>query len=107
MNQVKDHVRQAHPTITHFLTYADNYAIGYFKKQVRFVPGFHSSSVHANDLNVLQGFSKEITFPRERWVGYIKDYDSANLMMVCILLHVLFFDKTDLRLHHSARWYRA
>jgi hypothetical protein len=29
-----------------------------------------------------QGFSKEITFPRERWVGYIKDYDSANLMMV-------------------------
>jgi hypothetical protein len=61
MNAVKDYVREAHPTITHFLTYADNYAIGYFKKQ---------------------GFSKEITFPRERWVGYIKDYDSANLMMV-------------------------
>jgi hypothetical protein len=34
MNQVKDYVRKAHPTITHFLTYADNYAIGYFKKQV-------------------------------------------------------------------------
>lgn len=34
-------------------------------------------------LSRLQGFSKEITFPRERWVGYIKDYDSANLMMVC------------------------
>jgi hypothetical protein len=61
MNAVKDYIRKAHPTIHHFLTYADNYAIGYFKKQ---------------------GFSKEITFPRERWVGYIKDYDSANLMQV-------------------------
>jgi hypothetical protein len=61
MNAVKDHVRKAHPTIQHFLTYADNFAIGYFKKQ---------------------GFTKEITYPRERWVGYIKDYDSANLMMV-------------------------
>ncbi len=61
MNAVKDHVRKAHPTIYHFLTYADNFAIGYFKKQ---------------------GFTKEITFPREKWVGYIKDYDSANLMMV-------------------------
>lgn len=61
MNAVKDYIRKSHPTIDHFLTYADNYAIGYFKKQ---------------------GFSKEITFPRERWVGYIKDYDSANLMMV-------------------------
>jgi histone acetyltransferase len=64
MNAVKDYVRKAHPTINHFLTYADNYAIGYFKKQ---------------------GFSKEITFPRERWVGYIKDYDSANLMMVSLI----------------------
>ena len=32
--------------ITHFLTYADNYAIGYFKKQ---------------------GFSKSLLLPRERW----------------------------------------
>lgn len=61
MNCVKDYVRERHPTINHFLTYADNYAIGYFKKQ---------------------GFTKEITFPRDKWVGYIKDYDSANLMMV-------------------------
>jgi len=34
------------PGITHFLTYADNYAIGYFKKQ---------------------GFSKSLLLPRERW----------------------------------------
>lgn len=35
MNHLKDHVRRAHPGVEHFLTYADNYAIGYFKKQVR------------------------------------------------------------------------
>lgn len=34
MNHLKDHVRAAHPGIEHFLTYADNYAVGYFKKQV-------------------------------------------------------------------------
>jgi hypothetical protein len=34
MNHLKDHIREAFPTITHFLTYADNYAVGYFKKQV-------------------------------------------------------------------------
>ena len=35
MNHLKDHVKEDFPTINHFLTYADNYAIGYFKKQVR------------------------------------------------------------------------
>jgi histone acetyltransferase len=35
MNHLKDHIKEAFPTITTFLTYADNYAIGYFKKQVR------------------------------------------------------------------------
>lgn len=28
----------------------------------------------------LQGFTKEITMPREQWVGYIKDYDGGTLM---------------------------
>ena len=37
--------------IEYFVTYADNYAIGYFKKQ---------------------GFSKSISMPKERWFGYIK-----------------------------------
>lgn len=32
MNQLKETVKPM--GITHFLTYADNYAIGYFKKQV-------------------------------------------------------------------------
>ncbi len=33
MTHVKDYAREAHQA-HHFLTYADNYAIGYFKKQV-------------------------------------------------------------------------
>ena len=42
---------------------ADNYAIGYFRKQ---------------------GFSKSITIPTSRWLGYIKDYDGGTLME-CLL----------------------
>lgn len=34
MNHLKDYVK-ASTKCMHFLTYADNYAIGYFKKQVR------------------------------------------------------------------------
>ncbi|KAG9002515.1 histone acetyltransferase [Tulasnella sp. 427] len=68
MNHFKMHIRRAHPTIKHFLTYADNFAIGYFKKQ---------------------GFTKEITLPRPVWVGYIKDYEGGTLMQ-CTLV-----DKAD------------
>ena len=64
MNCLKDHVRAAHPTINYFLTYADNYAVGYFRKQ---------------------GFTKEITFDREQWVGYIKDYEGGTLMQCTML----------------------
>lgn len=45
--------------IEYFLTYADNFAIGYFQKQ---------------------GFSKHVAMPKERWVGFIKDYDGGTLM---------------------------
>ena len=65
----KNHISKAHPTINHFLTYADNYAVGYFKKQ---------------------GFSKEITYPRERWVGYIKDYEGGTIMQCCMLPKVKY-----------------
>ena len=34
MNHLKQHARDA-DGLTHFLTYADNNAVGYFKKQVR------------------------------------------------------------------------
>ncbi|KAL9035420.1 MAG: hypothetical protein Q9180_004871, partial [Flavoplaca navasiana] len=53
MSHLKDYVKATSP-IQHFLTYADNYAIGYFKKQ---------------------GFTKEITLEKPRWMGYIKDYE--------------------------------
>eukprot|EP00878_Enallax_costatus_P006283 GHUV01006587.1.p1 GENE.GHUV01006587.1~~GHUV01006587.1.p1 ORF type:complete len:451 (+),score=121.80 GHUV01006587.1:320-1672(+) len=62
MNHTKAFARDK-DNITHFLTYADNNAVGYFTKQ---------------------GFTREITLPRERWVGYIKDYDGGTLME-CIL----------------------
>jgi histone acetyltransferase len=57
MNQLKEHVKTE--GIRYFLTYADNYAIGYFKKQ---------------------GFSKTISQPKDRWSGFIKDYDGGTLM---------------------------
>jgi len=57
MNHLKDYVQRYH--IEYFLTYADNYAIGYFQKQ---------------------GFSKIVSMPKERWVGFIKDYDGGTLM---------------------------
>lgn len=57
MNHLKDyHVRN---NILHFLTYADEHAIGYFKKQ---------------------GFSEDIKLPRSVYQGYIKDYESATPM---------------------------
>eukprot|EP00804_Cyclotella_cryptica_P001084 CCRYP_008373-RB/>CCRYP_008373-RB protein AED:0.05 eAED:0.05 QI:61/1/1/1/0.5/0.33/3/1072/443 len=45
--------------IEYMITYADNYAIGYFKKQ---------------------GFTKAIQMPKARYQGLIKDYDGGTLM---------------------------
>ncbi|KAK3036879.1 hypothetical protein RJ639_031497 [Escallonia herrerae] len=58
MNHLKQHARDV-DGLTHFLTYADNNAVGYFNKQ---------------------GFTKEIFLEQERWHGYIKDYDGGILM---------------------------
>lgn len=44
MNHLKDHVKAATKCM-HFLTYADNYAIGYFKKQVRPIRPIQDSSL--------------------------------------------------------------
>ncbi|OBA21513.1 histone acetyltransferase GCN5, partial [Metschnikowia bicuspidata var. bicuspidata NRRL YB-4993] len=63
MNHLKDYVRATSP-VKYFLTYADNYAIGYFKKQ---------------------GFTKEVTLDKLVWVGYIKDYEGGTLMQ-CLML---------------------
>ncbi|KAL8148854.1 histone acetyltransferase GCN5-like isoform X2 [Apium graveolens] len=58
MNHLKQHARNV-DGLTHFLTYADNNAVGYFKKQ---------------------GFTKEIYLEQAQWHGYIKDYDGGILM---------------------------
>lgn len=73
MNHVKDHVKNVSP-IKHFLTYADNYAIGYFKKQ---------------------GFTKEISLPRSVWVGYIKDYEGGTLMQCTMIPRIRYLEVQD------------
>jgi histone acetyltransferase len=57
MNLVKQ--QGARTGIEYFITYADNYAVGYFKKQ---------------------GFTKSISMPKGRYQGHIKDYDGGTLM---------------------------
>jgi len=57
MNMLKDyHIKN---NILHFLTFADDFAIGYFEKQ---------------------GFSKDIKLPKSVHQGYIKYYVKATLM---------------------------
>lgn len=67
MDHFKAHIRRTYPDMMHFLTYADNFAVGYFKKQ---------------------GFSKEITLPRSVWAGYIKDYEGGTIMQCTMLRKV-------------------
>ena len=57
MNLIKQ--EGARTGIEYFITYADNYAIGYFKKQ---------------------GFTKNITMPKGRYQGLIKEYDGGTMM---------------------------
>lgn len=59
MNHMKEQAKKEGPLVQHFLTYADNYAVGYFQKQ---------------------GYTKDITLDRSIWAGYIKDYDGGTLM---------------------------
>lgn len=70
MNHLKDYVRNT-SKIEHFLTYADNYAIGYFKKQ---------------------GFTKTISLPKEQWMGYIKDYEGGTLMQCTMVPRIRYLD---------------
>eukprot|EP00741_Cyanophora_paradoxa_P022350 tig00021462_g21578.t1 len=69
MNHFKDYARRA--GITHALTYADNDAIGYFEKQ---------------------GFTKTITLEKDKWFGYIKDYDGGTLMECVIYKCIDYLD---------------
>ena len=60
MNSLKNFVIKE--SIRYFLTYADNFALGYFKKQ---------------------GFTTDVEpiLPESVWKGYIKDYDGGTLML--------------------------
>ncbi|KAI5962516.1 GCN5 [Candida pseudojiufengensis] len=81
MNHLKDYVRATSP-IKYFLTYADNYAIGYFKKQ---------------------GFTKEITLDKSVWMGYIKDYEGGTLMQCSMLPSILrYLDSAKILLLQKA-----
>lgn len=72
MNHLKDyHIRH---NIFHFLTYGDEFAIGYFKKQ---------------------GFSKDIKLPKSVYIGYIKDYEGATLMGCELNPHIVYTEFTS------------
>lgn len=58
MSEVKTYVL-TELKVEYMLTYADNTAIEFFKKQ---------------------GFQRDVTLPRSKWAGYIKDYTKATLM---------------------------
>ncbi|ORZ12078.1 hypothetical protein BCR41DRAFT_378159 [Lobosporangium transversale] len=70
MNHLKDYISE-NTDVRHFLTYADNYAIGYFKKQ---------------------GFTKEITLDRSIWMGYIKDYEGGTIMQCTMVPRVKYLE---------------
>ena len=70
MCHVKEYVKKTHG-VQNFLTYADNYAIGYFKKQ---------------------GFTTDITLDKALWVGYIKDYEGGTLMQCTMVPKVNYLD---------------
>lgn len=68
MNMLKRHV--VTEGIDYFITYADNYAIGYFKKQ---------------------GFTKTISMAKSRYHGLIKDYNSSTPMECYIHSSIDFY----------------
>lgn len=70
MAHLKDYVRATSP-VMHFLTYADNFATGYFQKQ---------------------GFTREVTLPKSTWMGYIKDYEGGTLMQCTMLPRIRYLE---------------
>ncbi|KAF5533733.1 histone acetyltransferase GCN5 [Fusarium phyllophilum] len=70
MAHLKDYVRATSP-VMHFLTYADNYATGYFQKQ---------------------GFTKDISLEKSIWMGYIKDYEGGTLMQCSMVPRIRYLE---------------
>lgn len=57
MNKYKEEMQKRE--IQYLMTYADNFALGYFRKQ---------------------GFTKDYKMSTERWKGFIKDYEGGTMM---------------------------
>ena len=70
MNHIKEYAKEKE-NMTHLITFADNNAVGYFQKQ---------------------GFTKEIMMEREKWYGYIKEYDGGTIMECQLDGHVSYVD---------------
>ena len=66
--------------VEYLLTYADNTAIEFFKKQ---------------------GFQRDVTLARSKWSGYIKDYTKATLMEYHIA------PQRDAAITQQAQWIKA
>ncbi|KAF4651376.1 hypothetical protein FOZ61_010525, partial [Perkinsus olseni] len=85
MNRLKEFIKQCNPhietaspefrPITHFITYADNAAVGYFAKQ---------------------GFTKHVKIPKYVWSGMIKSYEGAHMMSVELALDVNYLGVADM-----------
>ncbi|KAJ5337626.1 GCN5-related histone actyltransferase [Penicillium brevicompactum] len=80
MAHLKDYVKATSP-VTHFLTYADNHATGYFQKQ---------------------GFTKEITLDKSIWMGYIKDYEGGTLMQCSLVPRIRYLEVGRLLMKQKA-----
>ncbi|KAF2425761.1 histone acetyltransferase GCN5 [Tothia fuscella] len=70
MAYLKDYVKSTSP-VMHFLTYADNFATGYFQKQ---------------------GFTRDITLPTSVWMGCIKDYEGGTIMQCTMLPRIRYLE---------------
>ncbi|KAJ8126534.1 hypothetical protein O1611_g7104 [Lasiodiplodia mahajangana] len=70
MSHLKDYVK-ATSDVRHFLTYADNLAVNFFKKQ---------------------GFTKDITLPDSVWMGCIKDYNGGTIMQCSMLPRIRYLE---------------
>jgi len=82
MNKLKSHAQKE--GIQYFLTYADNLAIEFFKKQ---------------------GFNQKLFMPEPRWKGYIKDYSGSTMMQCLIHNHIDYVNLSDtLQLQKDVRF---
>ncbi|SBT32652.1 histone acetyltransferase Gcn5 [Plasmodium ovale wallikeri] len=87
MNHLKEHVKKF--GIEYFLTYA-----GKFSGGRSFPSRLHR--IGAVCRFVEQGFSQKISMPKERWFGYIKDYDGGTLMECYIFPNINYLRLSEM-----------